>query len=145
MSSKAGVRASALVAALTIMLAMAATAIAAGGVAPSLLSPNYKHVAPGHVRLVVNVPLKAANHGVFITIANKRKLDKYGHLKTCGIQRCDFVAPKHWKGDRYSYVAPYDYPGYWAVSPGKYYWQVHYYTAGDTAVYWSGIGSFVVK
>ena len=113
--------------------------------APTLLAPNGKHVAPGHIRLVVGVPLKAASHGVFITIANKRKLDKYGHLKECGINRCDFVGPKHWKGNRYSYVATFNYPGYWAVTPGEYYWQAHYYTVGDTAVYWSGIGSFVVK
>jgi hypothetical protein len=32
-----------------------------------------------------------------------------------------------------------------AVTPGKYYWQAHYYTGGDTAVCWSPIGSFVVK
>jgi hypothetical protein len=145
MSRKAGVRVSALATALAIVLAMAATAIAAAGVAPTLLAPNGKHVAPGHIRLVVGVPLKAASHGVFITIANKRNLDKYGHLKECGINRCDFVGPKHWKGNKYSYVATFNYPGYWAVTPGKYYWQAHYYTVGDTAVYWSGIGSFVVK
>jgi len=64
----------------------------------------------------------------------------------CGsVIRCDFVGPKHWNGNKYSYVAPFNYPGYWAVTPGKYYWQAHYYTRGDTAVYWSGIGSFVVK
>jgi hypothetical protein len=48
---------------------------------------------------------------VFVTIANKRELDKYGHLKACGINRCDFVDPEHWKGNRYSYVAPFNYPG----------------------------------
>jgi hypothetical protein len=142
---KAGVRAGALAATLAIVLAMAAAAIAAGGVAPRLLSPNHRHVAPGHIRLVVAVPLKAAKHGVFVTIASKRRLDRFGHLKTCGINRCDFVGPTHWKGNDYRFVAPFDYPGYWAVTPGKYYWQAHYYTVGDTAVYWSGIGSFVVK
>ena len=129
-----------------IVLALAATAIAAGGVTPTLLSPNYKHVAPGHIRIVVGVPLPPAKHGVFVAISSKRKLDKYGHLKACSsVIRCDFVSPKHWKGSKYSYVAPFKYPGYWAVTPGKYYWQAHYYTRGDTAVYWSGIGSFVVK
>lgn len=145
MSSKAGVRAGALAAAFAVVLAMAATAIAGSGVAPTLLSPNHKHVAPGHVKLVVGIPAKPAKNGVFITIANKRKLDKNGHLKECGIKRCDFVSPKHGKGNKYSYVAPFNYPGYWAVTPGKYYWQVHYYAAGDTGVYWSSIGSFVVK
>ena len=145
MSSKAGVRAGALAVALAIVLAMAATAVAAGGVAPTLLSPNHKHIAPGHIRLVVGIPIKPAKAGVFITIANKRKLDKFGHLKECGINRCDFVSATQWKGNRYSDVAKFNYPGYWAVTPGKYYWQAHYYTQGDTAVYWSTIGSFVVK
>jgi len=146
MSRKAGVRASVLIAALVIVLGMAATAIAAGGPAPTLLSPNHKHVAPGHIRIVVGVPLPPAKHGVFVTISSKRKLDEFGHLKECGsVIRCDFVGPKHWKGNKYSFVAPFNYPGYWAVTPGKYYWQAHYYTVGDTAVYWSGIGSFVVK
>jgi hypothetical protein len=145
MSRKAGVRAGAVAATLATVLALAATAIAAGGVVPTLLSPNHKHVAPGHIRLVVGVPQKAAKAGVFITIANKRKLDNSGHLKECGIKRCDFVSPKHWKGNKYSYVAPFNYPGYWAVTPGKYYWQVHYYAANYTGVYWSTVGSFVVK
>jgi hypothetical protein len=146
MSSKAGVRTSALAAALTVVLVMAATAIAAGGVAPTLLSPNHKHVAPGHVRLVVGIPLKAAKHGVFVTVSSKRKLDKYGHLKDCGsLTKCDFVGPTHWKGHKYSWVANGTFPGFWAVTPGKYYWQAHYYTAGDTAVYWGRIGWFIVK
>ncbi len=145
MSRKAGFRAGAVAVALTVALAMAAVAIAAGGVAPQLLSPNHKHVAPGHIRLVVGVPQPAAHHGVFVAISPKRKLDKNGHLKVCGSSRCDFVGPTHWKGAKYSYVAKFNFPGYWAVTPGKYYWQAHYYTAGDTAVYYSGIGSFTVR
>ena len=112
---------------------------------PTLLSPNHKHIAPGHIRLVVEVPLKPNAHGVFVAISPKKDLDKDGHLKDCGVKRCDFVGPRHWKGDKYSYLAKFDFPGYWAVTPGKYYWQEHYYTVGDTAVYWSTIGSFVVK
>jgi len=145
MSRKAGFRAGALGIAVTVALVLAGAAIAAGGAAPQLLSPNHKHVAPGKIRLVVAVPLKTASHGVFITIATKRQLDKSGHLKECSATRCDFVGPKHWKGDEYSYVAQFNFPGYWSVTPGKYYWQAHYYTAGDTAVYYSGIGSFFVK
>ncbi|MBV8948980.1 MAG: hypothetical protein JO286_11670 [Solirubrobacterales bacterium] len=145
MSRKAGLRASALAAALAMLLGVAGAAIAAGSAAPKLLAPNHQRVAPGRIRLVVEVPLKAAKHGVFVTIATQAKLDKFGHLKECGASRCDFVGPTHWKGDKYSYVAQFNFPGYWSVTPGKYYWQVHYYTLGDTAVYWSGIGSFVVK
>ena len=145
MSRKPWWRAGVLAAALAVVLAVAGAAAGAGGPAPQLLSPNHKHVAPGRIRLVVAVPLKAAKHGVFINIATRRKLDKFGHLKECGGTSCDFVGPKHWKGDKYSYVAQFNFPGYWSVTPGRYYWQAHYYTVGDTAVYWSGIGSFVVK
>ena len=144
MSGKARFRAGAAATALVILLAIAGTAIA-GGVTPTLLSPNHKHIAPGHIRLVVEVPLKPNAHGVFIAISPKKDLDKDGHLKDCGVKRCDFVGPTHWKGDKYSFLAKFNFPGYWAVTPGKYYWQAHYYTVGDTAVYWSTIGSFVVK
>lgn len=145
MSRRAGLRAGVLAAAITVILAVAAAAIAAGGVAPRLLSPNHKHLSRGRIRLVVDIPLQPARQGVFIALAPTRKLDRFGHLKACGSSRCDFVGPRHWKGHDYSYVAHYDFPGYWAVTPGKYYWQAHYYMVGDTAVYYSGIGSFVVK
>jgi hypothetical protein len=80
-----------------------------------------------------------------VAVGRLTKAHRFGHLKACGGARCDFVGPTHWKGDRYSYVAHYNFPGYWSVTRGKYYWQAHYYTVGDTAVYFSGIGSFVVK
>lgn len=145
MSKKARLRASILLAAVTLLLAAAAGAAAAGGPTPKLLSPNHRHVNPGRIRLVVNIPLRPNSHGVFIAITPRRKLDRNGHLKACFGNRCDFVSPRHSKGDKYSYVAPFNFHGYWSVTPGKYYWQVHYYTVGDTAVYYSGIGSFVVK
>lgn len=130
--------------ALAMLLALTAVAVAAGGRAPTLLSPNHKRVAPGHIGLVTAIPLKPSRHGVFIAISPTRSLDRSGHLKwTC--KKCDFTEPKHLKGDKYRYVAPFNFPGYWAVTPGKYYWQAHYFTVGDTAVYWSNIGSFVVK
>jgi hypothetical protein len=145
MSGKARLRAGAVAAVLALLLAVAATAIAAGGAAPSLLSPNHKHVAPGRIRLVVAVPLQPSKRGVFVAITPSKKLDKDGHLKECFANRCDFVGPKHWKGDKYSYVAQFNFPGYWSVTPGKYYWQAHYYTADFSGVYYSAIGSFVVK
>ena len=144
MSKKVGLRAAVLGATLALLLALAGAAFA-GGTAPTLLSPNHKHVGPGRIRLVVNIPLRAANHGVFVAVTPQRKLDKFGHLKACFVNRCDFVGPTHWKGSLYSYVAKFNFPGYWSVTPGKYYWQAHYYTVGDTAVYYSAIGSFVVK
>jgi len=147
MSRKAGFRAGTLVVALAVVLVATAAAVAAGGVSPKLLSPNHKHVAQGRIRLVVDVPLKPASHGVFIAISRSRKLDKYGHLKVCGstAKGCDFISPNHWKGHDYSYVAPFSFPGFWSVTPGKYYWQAHYYSDNPIGVYWSGVGSFVVK
>lgn len=145
MLNKARLRAGAVLGAVVLLLAIAAGAAAASGVAPTLGSPNHHRVNPGRIRLVVNIPVKPNKHGVFIAITPKRKLDRNRHLKACFSKRCDFVSPTHWKGHKYSYVAKFNFPGYWAVTPGKYYWQVHYYTVGDTAVYYSTIGSFVVK
>jgi hypothetical protein len=144
MSRKVGVQAGSLAAALTMALVVTAAG-AAGGVAPKLLSPNHKHVAPGHIKLVVDIPVRPNRDGVFIAVSPKHKLDKAGHLKECSGNRCDFVSPKHAKGHKYTYVAKFNFPGYWAVTPGKYYWQVHYFTRGDTAIRYSKIGSFVVK
>lgn len=148
MSRKAGFRAGVLAVALTLALSLTAVAVAAGGgTAPRLLSPNHKHVAPGRIRLVVEVPFKPTGHGVFIAVSRSRKLDKYGHLKVCGASQsgCDFVSPNHWKGHDYSYVAPFNFPGYWSVTPGRYYWQASYDSDSPLGIYWSGIGSFVVK
>ncbi len=145
MFRKAGFRAGAVVAALMVVLV--AVAVAAGGLSPRLLSPNHKRVGPGRIRLAVDVPVKPTSHGVFIAVSRSRKLDEYGHLKVCGstASGCDFVSPTHWKGRDYSYLAPFNFPGYWSVTPGKYYWQAHYYSNNPLGVYWSGIGSFVVK
>lgn len=145
MTNKARLRAGGLLAAVILLLAIAAGAAAASGVAPTLGSPNHRHVNPGRVHLVVNIPLKPNKHGVFITISPQRKLDRNGHLKSCSGRRCDFVSPTHLKGHKYSYVGKYTFPGYWSVTPGKYYWMVDYFTVGDTAHYYSRIGSFVVK
>src|SRR5215469_6199909 len=110
MSGKGRFRAGAAAAVLALLLAVAGTAVA-GGVNPTLLSPNHKHIAPGHIRLVVGIPLQPNKQGVFIAISPAKKLDRQGHLNsTC--KRCDFVGPTHWKGNKYSSVAKYDFPGY---------------------------------
>lgn len=145
MSKKAGLAAAAVVTALAMLLGASGVAVAAGSAAPRLLAPNHRHVAPGRIRLVVALPLKPARREVFITIAPKRKRDRFGHLKVCGAIRCDFVTARHWKGHKYSYVGTFNFPGYWSVTPGRYYWQAQYYSAGDRGAYYSGIGWFVVK
>jgi hypothetical protein len=65
-------------------------------------------------------------------------------MKDWGVKRCDFPPFTHWTGNKYSYVAKFNFPGYRAVTPGKYYRQAHYYTVGD-AIYWNPIGSLVVR
>jgi hypothetical protein len=141
MSRKAGFRAGVIGVVLTVVLAGVA---AASSPAPRLLSPNGKSVNPGAIKVTVDIPLSPAKHGVFIAIQPNRKT-KHGRLSGTCNKRCDFVAPKHLKGHKWAYTAKYNFPGYWAVTPGKYYWQVHYYTKGDTAVYYSKVGSFTVK
>ncbi len=144
MRRKLGLRAGALALVLGVMLASASVGAAAGGLAPRLLSPNHKQVNPGAIRIVVKVPVTPLGKGVFVAITPTKKRDKYGHLKECfSTIRCDFVSVKRWKGSKYSYVAAFNFPGYWSVTAGRYYWQAHYYTSGN--VYYSGIGSFVVK
>jgi len=148
MSRKAGFRAGVLGVALTVALALTAVAVAAGGgTAPRLLSPNRKHIAPGHIRLVVEVPFKPVRAGVFIAVSRSRKLDRYGHLKECTNAQngCDVETLSHWKGHEYSYVTQFETPGYWAVTPGKYYWQASYDSDNPLGIYYSRIGSFVVK
>jgi hypothetical protein len=144
LSKKAALRVGAFAAVLATLLGMAGVAIAAGA-APKLLAPNHEQAAPGRIRLVVEVPLKPARGEVFITIDPKRKIDRFGHLKFCASISCDFVAGKHWRGHDYRYVAQFNFPGYWSVTPGKYYWQADYYPASYSGVYYSHIGWFVVK
>ena len=142
MIRKAGVRASAV----GTVLALALTGVAsASGPAPTLGSPNGKSVSPGAIKLVVTIPLTPHKKGVFIAISPTRT-SKGGHLTAkCNVTKgCDFVAPKHLKGHKWVYVAKYNFPGYWAVTPGKYYWQVHYYQP-NFSVHYSKIGSFTVK
>lgn len=141
MSRKAGFRAAAVGALLTLVLAGVALA---SSPAPRLLSPNGKSVQPGAIKVTVDIPLTPVKHGVFIAIQPNRKL-KGGHLSGLCSKRCDFVTPKHVRGHKWAYTAKYNFPGYWAVTPGKYYWQAHYYAKGFTGVYYSKIGSFTVK
>lgn len=144
MSRNVGVRAGALALACAVLVGFSGAAAAAGSLAPALLSPNRKSVNPGHIRLVVALPVKPFKRGVFIALTPRKTRDKHGHLRECfSTTRCDFVSPRQWRGHRYSYVARFKFPGYWAVTPGRYYWQAHYYTR--TSVYYSRIGSFVVK
>ncbi|MFZ0041901.1 MAG: hypothetical protein WAK93_11380 [Solirubrobacteraceae bacterium] len=113
--------------AVACVLAGAAGAIASPTSRPVLKSPgNGKRVHAGHVKLKVfdpGVPKDVSP--VYVTISNKRSLDRFGHLKVhshCA-SKCDFVALRRGGGGTWTYKAPFNFPGYWAVTPGKYYWQ----------------------
>jgi hypothetical protein len=147
MSQKAGLRAAATAGALVGMLALSAVALA-GGLAPTLGSPNNKHVNPGRLKMVIYVPQSTAKRGVFILIAHKRKLDANGHLTAkCSVSHgCFNAEPRHVGGHKWVYAAPADtFKGWFATTPGKYYWQANYFTPGDVANYYSKIGTFTVK
>jgi hypothetical protein len=115
--------------AVVCLLAVSATAVASGFSAPILRAPgNGKAVHAGTVTLIVNDPgVPNDVRPVYVTISDKRSLDKYGHLKMakhCS-SRCDFLALHPWKGHKGLWITKtqFNFPGYWAVTPGKYYWQ----------------------
>jgi hypothetical protein len=135
-----------------ILLALSASAIAvASGIArPKLISPTHS-TAPGRITLVVKDTAATRKYPVFVQIEHTRKLNKYGALKQCtdSSKGCDFVELKRVKkhhGD-WSYTAPaYVFPGWWATTPGKYYWQAeHVDCSFKSCQDVSKIGSFTVK
>jgi hypothetical protein len=107
----------------------AAVALAAGSaLTPKLRSPNGKHVNPGQIQLTAKI---AGANTVFFWISRKRKVKK-GKLAQCTTtnQGCLVAQMKRNGHDRWSYKAPsYNFPGWWATTPGKYYWQVQSITA----------------
>lgn len=110
------------------MLAFGGVAVAAGSFRPTLESPNGKHVRAGRVTLKAkDTEAGVLKVGVFVAISRSRKVDKQGELNhgckpTAG---CDFVALARWRHHPgwWIYVSGFDFPGYWAVTPGRYYWQ----------------------
>jgi hypothetical protein len=144
MSRKTRLGVGALGVALAALLASGAVAVA-GGLDPTLGSPNHKSVGAGRPTLHVKVPQAA--HDVFIAIQPNKRL-KDGHLSGgCGVtKRCDYLlTTKHHGHVYYVKAAAGGFSGWWATTPGKYYWQAEYFTPGDTAFYFSKIGSFRIS
>ena len=65
--------------------------------------------------------------------------------KHCSV-RCDFESLSRWKGHpgKWIYRAAYDFPGYWGVTAGTYYWQVSHFVPGCNCEEYSGIRRFRV-
>jgi hypothetical protein len=133
------------------VLALAAVAVAAGSLRPALGPPNGKQLHAGMITIKVKDTAPGAQkYGVFVAIGRTHKTDKHGVLKHgCDVSKgCGFVELKRWRHHPgwWTYTAGFNFPGYWATTPGKYYWQaqhvdcVHFRSCLAT----SNIGSFRV-
>lgn len=134
----------ALVLAMVASLAVAAAALAGSDV-PTLLGPH--KARRGHVRLVVrDTGPDARKYGVFVTINRHKQFDKFHHLKNCKnvAKGCQFIQLKRWKGHPglWTETGHYDFPGYWATTPGRYFWQAQVVGNGAGGLIVSNIKSF---
>jgi hypothetical protein len=121
-----------LAAALAAVLAFSAVALASGLSSPVLKAPhNGGRVHTGRITLIAKDPgVPNDVRPVYVAISPKRKLDRYGHLYKClKVSRgCEFIALRPWHGHpgMWKYTATVGFPGYWAVTPGKYFWQAEH-------------------
>jgi hypothetical protein len=145
-------KAAVLVSVAMIAVIGAAAALAAGSaLTPRLGSPNGKHVSPGRLQLTATT---ADATQVFAFVSRKHKL-KHGTLVQCtsAARGCLVAKMTPWKHhkDGWTYTAlNYNFPGFWATTPGKYYWQVQSFaktppcTNGD-CTFVSKVGTFTVR
>ena len=141
----------ALVAAVICALAVSAVAFAAGSGAPQLVKPGAgKQVGEGKIRLVVkDTSADARKYGVFVAINHHKKFDKHHELaSSCNVDKgCDFAKLKRWAHHpgMWTYTAHFSFPGYWATTPGQYYWQAnHVGGSGPSGHVTSAVHSFRV-
>jgi hypothetical protein len=117
----------ALAAVVAAALVVAAVAVGSPFSAPVLKSPG-KRVHAGKITLVVKDPgVPKSVRPVYVQIRPQRKLDKNGHLARCieVSKGCEFTSLRPWRGHlgMWRTTVKNSFPGYWAVTPGKYYWQ----------------------
>jgi hypothetical protein len=122
-----------LVVALVGALVMSTVALASGLSNPVQKSPgNNARVHAGKITFKVKDPgVPKSVQPVYIAIgptkakAHAEALNK--NPKGCS-HTCDFVAMHPWKGHpgMWIYTSQFNFPGYWAVTPGKYYWQAQH-------------------
>ncbi|MHB1469576.1 MAG: hypothetical protein ACYCU0_00770 [Solirubrobacteraceae bacterium] len=140
-----------LLAALAAVLCGAAVAVAAAS-GPTLVKPaNKGSVHANRIKLVVmDSSALAKKYGVFVGISRSRKTKSNGFLAaTANVKKGEsFIKMKPWKGHAglWIYSPPkYSFPGYWASTAGRYYWQAEHTDCtikGCEAI--SRIGSFKV-
>lgn len=115
---------------LACSLAFAGVAVASLPGGPQLVSPKHgAHVQPGHITLVVRDTHVIKGFKVFVHISKHRKVSKSGELTKCNsvTKGCDFLSMKPRKGHPGQWIYKTDpntnFPGWWATTPGTYYWQ----------------------
>jgi hypothetical protein len=142
----------ALAAVVATALAISSLAFAAGSSAPVLKTPGAgKKVNPGRIRLVVkDTSADARQYGVFVAINHHKKFDKYHELASnCDVAKgCDFVKLTRWKHHpgMWTYTAHFNFPGYWATTAGRYFWQANHVGGNNRSGHvTSAIHSFVVR
>jgi len=119
---------------LALVLMGAAVAAASNNTAPTLKSPGRDaKVHTGVITFKVYDPgLSGASSPVFVAVNRHRQINKNGLLNgSCKVNKgCDFFTMKHWKGHPgwWIYKSPADtsFHGWYASTPGKYYWQAEH-------------------
>lgn len=116
----------------TATLLCAGTALGAA-TGPKLVRPaNEGTVHSGQIKLVVrDASALAKRYGVFVSVSRTRKINAHGILKeTKNVSKGGaFVELKPWKGHpgMWTYTPPkYNFPGFWASTAGRYYWQAEH-------------------
>lgn len=143
---------------LAIGLGSAAVATAARDSSPSLVSPRPgQRVHAGVVTLIVkdtSADAQVVYNIVYVQISPTRRLDKDHNLARCTTANigCAYVGLRRRRGHRGEWIyksqpSKYSFPGYWATTPRKYYWQALHPSSQPGSVKQTGrIGSFrVVK
>jgi len=107
-------------AALAALAALALLAVALPAAAPARV-PSFPAGSQHTFRVTTQEP-NARQYGVYITVAARRRTDRYGALKQTRVGTFARMASKG-RG-RYWYTTPdYTFPGWFMVETGTYYWQ----------------------
>jgi hypothetical protein len=137
-------------------IAFTGVALAALPGAPQLVSPKKNaHLSPGHITLIVHDTHVQSGFNVFVQISKHRRVNKFGDLVKCDNvdKGCDFLSLKKRKGHAGQWIYKSDpsvsFPGWWATTPGTYYWQADHVdcsvAGAHSCAVISKIGSFHVS
>lgn len=137
----------------SLMLLCAGVSSASALTHPKLLGPKRGTVFPVGSQPTFKIrdtSRNARTYRMYITIANAKKFKKHGSNRGDLVQTKpgDFDSLTR-KGSTFTYTAPkYTFPGFYMVTPGKYYWQVFHIDCsqkGFRCHVHSKLGSFYVR